>query len=275
MLDLTNLEVEIASLARDLPPFPKIVIQLLDLLRNEDASLDELARLAKNDPVISSNILGTANRLRRMQAKSDIDDPFIAASLIGVNQVRRIVSTVGMNKFLGDGKGNEFLFNHSRAVAIVAQELAMLCGVSPEKAYVVGILHDIGQLCFHIRNPDVFQALYQKSAVDGQLLERETAVFGLDHAKVGALLADFWRLPDDFVYAIQSHHDDTVVKSKLQAVINIAESLTRALDIPASPKNRLNKLNVAAIESLGIVWDSPAMMDCFGRCRARFRQGMT
>ena len=118
----------------------------------------------------------------------------------------------------------------------------------------------------------MFSGALPKSAVDGQLFERETAVFGLDHAKVGALLADFWRLPDDFVHAIQSHHDDTVVKSKLQAVINIAESPTCALDIPASPKSPGTNSNVAAIESLGIVWDSPAMMDCFGRCRARFRR---
>ena len=274
MLTADNLAGEVARLAKILPPFPRVVMQLLDMLRADDASLDALTRLARNDPVISSGILATANHLRRLHAQPDLHDPFIAASLIGVNQLRRIVVTSAMNKFAAEEKGAEFLLNHSRAVAIVAQELAMLCGVSPEKAYVAGILHDVGQLCFHIIDPLAFQDLYRQSAVDGKLIERETATFGVDHARIGSELAEYWALPADFVSAIRDHHNDTVVTSNLQAVINVAESLTRALDIPASPKNRLTMLNAPAVAALGITWDSEEMLDCFGRCRARFRQAM-
>lgn len=272
MLNIAQLDTEIPRLAKVLPPFPQVVVQLLDILRKEDVSLDELARIARNDAVISSNILATANRVRRINAQPDLHDPFVAASLIGMNQLRRIVATVGMNKFLSEGKGGAFLYQHSLAVAIAAQELALLCGVSAEKAYVVAILHDMGQLCFHIIDPEAFQEAYRLSAQDGRLLEREAAIFGIDHAKAGALLARHWQLPEDFVSAIETHHDDLIVTSKLQAVINVAESLVRALDIPPSPKNRLTKLNQLAVETLGIDWFSPDMQDCFGRCRARFRQ---
>lgn len=274
MLAPDNLSFEVARLAKVLPPFPRVVMQLLDLLHADDCSLDALTRLARNDPVISSGILATANHLRRLHAQPDLHDPFIAASLIGINQVRRIVVTAAMNKFGAEETGADFLLNHSRAVAIVAQELAMLCGVSPEKAYVAGILHDVGQLCFHIIDPRAFQEIYRQSAVDGKLLERETKTFGVDHALIGCALAEYWELPADFVSAIREHHDDTVVTSDLQAVINVAESLTRALDIPASPKNRLTRLNEPAVAALGITWNSEEMLDCFGRCRARFRQAM-
>lgn len=274
MLTQENLSAEVVRLARILPPFPQVVIQLLDMLRADDSSLNALVRLARNDPVITSGILATANRLRRIHVQPDIHDPFIAASLIGVNQVRRIVVTAAMNKFATEEKGAEFLLNHSRAVAIVAQELAVLCDVSPEKAYVAGILHDIGQLCFHIMDAAAFQEVYRLSAIDGRLVEHEAATFGVDHAQIGGKLAEFWELPEDFVSAIRTHHDDSIVTSKLQAVINLAESLTRALDIPSSPKNRLSKLNAPAVAALGITWNSQEMLDCFGRCRARFRQAM-
>lgn len=271
MLTPDTLAASVARLAKTLPPFPTVVMQFLDMVRDEDLSFDALIRLARNDPVILSGILSSANRLRHINAQPDIHDPFIAASLIGLNQVRRIVVTAALNKFAAADKGARFLLDHSRAVAIVAQELAALCGVSPEKAYVAGILHDIGQLCFHILDPLAFQNAYRQSATDGKLIEREVAVFGVDHTQIGSALAEHWELPEDFVSAILTHHDDTIVTSKLQAVVNLAESLSRALDIPSSPKNRLTKLNGLAVETLGITWNSEEMLDCFGRCRARFR----
>lgn len=270
MLTVDSLPLAIGAIARHLPPFPKVVLELLDMLRDEDASMEALTREARNDPVITAGILATANRLRRINALPDLHDPFIAASLIGITQLQRIVVTAAMNKFLAEDKGASFLFDHSHAVAIVAQELAQLCGVSTEKAYVAGILHDVGQLCFHIMDAERFQEVYRQSVSDGRLIERETATFGVDHSQIGAALAAHWELPEDFIFSIRDHHEDSVVTSRLQAVINIAESVSRGLDIPASPKNRVTRLNAKAVEELGIDWNSPAMHDCFGRCRARF-----
>lgn len=274
MLTQDNLSDEVAKLAKMLPPFPQVVMQLLDKLRNDETSMVALIRLARNDPVISSGILATANHLRRINVQPVVHDPFIAASLIGITQVRRIVVAAAMNKFAREERGADFLFNHSRAVAIVAQELSAICGVSTEKAYVAGILHDIGQLCFHIMDPVVFQEAYLRSAVDGNLLDREAEAFGVNHAEIGSKLAEHWELPEEFVSAIRTHHDDSIVTSKLQAVINVAESMARAMDIPSSPKNRLTKLNAQAVVALEIAWNSQEMLDCFGRCRARFHQTM-
>lgn len=267
-----NLPGEVARIAKVIPPFPRVVLQLLAMLDDDDLPLDALTRLVRNDPVISSGILAAANRIRRIHAKPDVYDPFVASSLIGTAMVRRIVATAGMNKFVAEDKGAEFLLWHSRAVAIAAQELAILSGVSPEKAYIAGILHDVGQLCFHVLDARLFQDVYRQAATDGRLIERETEAFGVDHALIGGELARHWELPDDFVSAVLTHHDDQTVTSNLQAVINLAESVSRALDIPHSPKNRLTRLNAPAVEALGIRWDSLQMQDCLGRCRARFRQ---
>jgi len=272
MLGGRDMMAEVPKLAAALPPFPGIVLRLLDRLHDDNASLDSLVRLARNDPVISSNILASANHIRRLHLQSDLADPFAAASLIGLNRVRHIVVSAGMHQFLEKGQGGAFLFHHSQAVAIVAQELAALCGVPTEMAYVAGILHDIGQLCFHILDEQAFREAYEQSSVDGKLLEREVDVFGLDHCRIGALLAEHWNLPQEFVSAILTHHDETTVTSRLQATICLAESLARALDIPPSPKNRVTKINTAALETLGLEWNSPEMLDCFGRCHSRFHQ---
>lgn len=270
MLNRSNLAAEVAKLIKQLPPFPQVVVQILDMLHDEDASLDAITRLTRNDPVITSSVLATANHIRRLHAQPDVYDPFLAASLIGLNQFRRIVVSAALNKFIGQDKGAAFLLQHSRAVAIVAQELAMLCGVSPEKAYIAGILHDVGQLYFHVRDPERFQAVQAQSALDGRLLDHEAEAFGLDHAVVGGELARQWELPEAFALAIEAHHEMLVATSPLQALVNVAESLTRALDLPPSPKNHLSRINLVAVAHLGIDWHSQEMHDCFGRCRARF-----
>lgn len=268
-------QIDIAEIAEKLPPFPVVVAQLLDELKNDTLSMESLVRITRNDPLISASILSAANRIRRMHALSDISDAYVAAQLIGLNQIQRIIVTLGMNRFLAHDTGSDFLFWHSRAVAIIAQELAMLTSVSPEKAYVAAILHDIGQLCFHILDPLAFQEAYKLSGCDGLLLQRETALFGVDHSLIGAALATHWQLPQEFALTILDHHKDNVVSGKLPAVINLAESLSRALDIPPSPKNRVAGINRSAMDLLGLEWDTPAMRDCYSRCRARYRHAVT
>lgn len=263
---------DIPALAQRLPAFPAVVAELLSELGNPSLSMETLVRIARNDPIISANILTTANRIRRFNALPDIGNPYVAASLIGVNQIRRIIATVGMNRFLDCDNGSEFLFWHSRGVAIIAQEFAMLTNICPEMAYIAAILHDVGQLCFHILAPQEFQVAYFESATDDSILERETALFRCDHSQVGAALASHWKLPEEFVSTIRDHHEQHLVSGRLQALINVSESLARALDIPPSPKNRLTRLNRLAIDTLQLDWKDPVVTDCFGRCRARYKQ---
>ncbi|MDR3371992.1 HDOD domain-containing protein [Rhodoferax sp.] len=272
MLKIIDLEQDVAQLAERLPTFPAIVIQLLDMLRDESSSLDMLARMARNDPVISANILARANHIRRMHAQSDLADAFVAASIIGINQVRRIVVTMGMNRFVSSVPGGPFLFHHSLAVAITVQEMAAFVGISPDVAYTAGMLHDVGQLCFHIMDEALFEEVYTASIVDGKLLEREAEAFGADHCQVGAQLARHWNLPDEIHSAILTHHDDNTFTGSLQASIYLSETMVRALDIPQSPKNRVTRLNRLAIEELGLDWGTPGMTNLFDRCVTRYQQ---
>jgi hypothetical protein len=47
--------------------------------------------------------------------------------------------------------------------------------------------------------------------------------------------------------------------------------MVRALDLPASPKNRVTLINQHAVTELGLDWSHPDMADVFDRCVTRFR----
>lgn len=271
MLTEENLNDHAAELAPRLPPFPPVVRQIFDLLDDDNASLEMLVRAARNDGVIAAGILSCANRMRRTHRQADLDDPFVATSIIGINQVRRILTVAARNNFASDDQDAIFLLNHSRAVAIVAQELAFVCGVSPELAHMAGILLDIGQLALFTLDREKFVALQRSCDDDEQMLAREQEAFGVHHATLGAALASHWMLPRTFVHAIERHHEEPSANDRLQAVLCLAESLTRALDIPPSPKHKLHRLNGHAQALLGIDWSSPAMHDLIGRCWSRYR----
>jgi putative nucleotidyltransferase with HDIG domain len=186
----------------------RVVPELLDSLQNDTLSVDNLVRIARNDSVIAAAILSGANGLRRLRAQPDTADLFAAASLIGTNKLKQIIVKLGLNKLLSEGSGQAFFYEHSLAVAIVAQELAQLVpGVSADEAYIAGILHDIGQLAYFVVDAEAHRRIRQQAIGDGKLLALEAAAFGLDHCALGVLLGSHWQLPPVILQAIQGHHD--------------------------------------------------------------------
>jgi putative nucleotidyltransferase with HDIG domain len=175
-----------------------------------------------------------------------------------------------MNRFVSSVPGGVFLFQHSQAVAIAAQELAAISGASQDLAFIAGMLHDVGQLFLHMLDERAFEKVYADSSIDGKLVEREALVFGVDHCAVGAQLARYWNLPEEIYSAILNHHDEATVTCPLQAAICLSETVARALDLPSSPKNRVTILNQHAMAELGVDWSDPDMADVFDRCVARF-----
>lgn len=274
---LTHAPLKVAEIAGLLPPFPRVVERLNDVLDDDALTIDELVRIARFDPVITGQILSAANQIRRLRDAPELSDPFAAASLIGFDRVRRIVLGSSINQYLqtiSNTPDTPFFYGHSLAVAIVSQELALLANLPADKAYIAGILHDIGQLCLHVLDARAYREISTRASQDGRILDHEREHFGCDHSEIGSLLAEHWHLPESVQVAIATHHQEGKPLSPLQAVVTLAETLSRALDLPPSPNNRVTHLNQQACELLKIDFSSEAMQNCFGRCRARFRQAI-
>jgi len=261
---------DVSVLAALLPPFPRVVIKALDLLRDDKTNIDDLAGLIRNDPVLTGNVISTANHMRRAHARSDLTDTFAAASLIGVDRLRRIVVTAGMNRFVLGADTDDYFYKHAIAVAICAQEIAAMCGENSDEAYIAGILHDIGEHCLCVIDAEAFMIAHEKSHFDGNQMGWESQIFGVNHCQIGEQLAYCWNLPAHIADAIGAHHDQEPPRGELQAIVCLAETLAMSLNIPASNRNRVAKINGEAVAMLGIEWGSPESIDCFGRCVARF-----
>jgi putative nucleotidyltransferase with HDIG domain len=125
---------------------------------------------------------------------------------------------------LGEGE----LWHHSLMTGVAAEWLAQaLRYPNPEEAYVSGLLHDIGKLVL-----DQFVLTSYNQIIEfGQryqlpLWQVEEKLLGLDHARVGGLIAERWNFPVTLADAIHFHHVPSFARTnqKLPAIVNLANS---------------------------------------------------
>jgi putative nucleotidyltransferase with HDIG domain len=267
---------EVISRIDDLPAFPRIVVEILAMLDDPDASLALLTDHIKHDPVITARVLAMANsaasKTRRL---SMVRDVFTATSLIGLGRVRETTLTTRLGHFVagtaGTGRGLGF-WRHSVAVGVCSEELAQHVALHTpgDMALVTGLLHDIGQLWISRFRPEASQetwndALGHATGIDAA----ERARFGCDHAEIGAWLAEHWQLPAPVIAGIRHHHDAATDNDELLVpLLHVAEVLSNALDLGGRAENRVTLISSSACSRLGIVWDE-SIRPLFGRIEAR------
>ena len=184
-------------------------MRLVELLESETATLGEVETLLKAEPVLCGKVLQIANSAYYGLPRA-VSSIYQALMLLGMHAVRGIVLGVAAASTL---RGNRVvsgvereLWRHSVTVAGYAQRIASACRWGhrvSEDAYIVGLLHDIGSLFLAARFSGVYHSLLQAAE---DLLSAERELFGYDHADIGAMIAEHWKLPERIVRVIGEHH---------------------------------------------------------------------
>ena len=242
---------QVLAQAAKLPALPQIVAQIIDMLGDEEASVESLSTHIVSDPAIVARLLAAAN-----------------AGALGTGG--RITSVRQAIKAAPPFDAHR-LWLHSVGVAVCAQDVARIAGLDPDIAYTAGLLHDIGQLLLFAVNPAAYGLmLTQQAARDMDIVEAERECLGLDHAHVGGELARLWKLPEAVADAIAAHHvsEQNQPESELADAVHVAEVLSYALDLGGFGDARVPNLSILSCARMGIDWRSFA--DHFPRIEARF-----
>ena len=232
---LTDVSRELAEHIESLPQFPESILQLRTILDDPDAEMNEIARVLGQDPSLTADLLRTVNSARYMLSRR-MDNVVEAVKVVGLRGLRQMLYSYGTQRILGDGSENEVsrhLWEHSQRTAFFAYGIAR--NVYKRKdilddVYVGAILHDMGKIVFSNLHPDVVQHIQEFSRSKGiPSTVFEEMSNGIDHAEVGARLAERWNFPDILVAAIRYHH--TPLKAPTQsrdvvAVIYVANELS-------------------------------------------------
>lgn len=164
------------------------------------------------------------------------------------------------------------LIGHSLAVACCAKRLAVACAsdVDPQLAYSAGLLHDIGKLALQDIMPKSLTAMAQEAqATQSSLYTIEQTHLGTNHAMLGKLLAQKWRLPEPIAMAIWLHHSDAVTllgdlaEIAVVRIVWAADHLVRHADAsvsgsfdPPEPLASLAAVLKTDVETLQVIQDA-------------------
>lgn len=167
----------------------------------------EAEKIVLNDPSLAAVVLRLANSpvYGRAGTVASID---AAVRLLGPAVVRKIAAGLAGLEAPGSPLDRHRFLEHSVASAAASRALAKRLGsVPPEEAHAAGLLHSLGQMVFALGSGKRYAEVQRRCADEKRpLVEVEKEVFGLDHGRAGALLAERWNLPPAIRDAIAHHH---------------------------------------------------------------------
>ena len=193
-----------------IPAFPPIVLRALDLLSKEGTPFPELARLIESDATLSAQVLRMANSAL-FALTSPVETVQHGLVVLGVSRLHSLVLTVAATNYMRGAFRTEALtkcWRHMLASAVIGRELARASSQEPDRAYTLGLIHDIGRLGLLVGYPDAYQEILAEAGRDAvSLLDLEKRRFGMDHCEAGRMLMSQWGLPQAILIATGRHHD--------------------------------------------------------------------
>lgn len=221
---------------RDLPSLPVIVLELLSTMDAEATTVQTLAYKISQDQALAAKTLRLANSsfYGRPSAVVRIEQ---AIAMIGFRTIRSLVIAASLTTAFSRPAGGNFDFDcfwqHAIGTAVCARHIAAVFNISPDSAFIAGLLHDIGQLVLatHFAASSDAARLWRDEH-DCSTVEAEQETAGMDHAGVGEALAAHWRFPAAIRDAIAHHHDAV---AGLPLVVRLADAIAHALDLAGDP----------------------------------------
>ena len=224
------------DLLASIPSIPAVMQSLLHELEQpaDNVNLQRVAEIISRDEALAAQCLRMANSALFSRGPA-MDSLRGAVRTLGIARIRDIAVSCGLMRVVPTSmKGLDpmIFWKHSLACAIIARKLARSVGFGdPDKAYLAGLLHDIGYIVNVIVFPEQTQAAIRKAQRQGLFAgEVEYADLGFTHCQSGELLARRWRLTDAMVEVILCHHNAAaaVVNPGLVAIVSLADRLCRA-----------------------------------------------
>jgi putative nucleotidyltransferase with HDIG domain len=221
----------------DLPTLPLIALQVGRLASNPLTGMSEIVRIIRNDPPLTAKILRVANSAfygmpRRIESLN------MALVVLGMRELNNLVTCITVLKTFPplpgiQGFDRRAFWEHSAGTGEIARVIATrlhlrLHGVE----FTAGLLHDVGKIIFEQYLHDDFTsalALAQEQRLSSVDAERQ--ILSVDHAEIGAWLAEHWQLPPTITEAIRYHHQSHLSPqfASLTAVVRLADLFTTAL----------------------------------------------
>jgi len=231
----SELNRKISDAVERMPAFPESVQKILALTRDINCQPKDLVSIIENDPVMAVRVLKVLNSayFGWPNKITSIDRSVVH---LGINTIKNLALSIAAIGVLPKANKAGFDINgyllHSLTVAGVAKRLGARMGAEadPLDCHIAGLLHDFGKIVFAQFMSEEWAAalaLGKEGAMPLHLAERQ--VIGVDHAAVGAILAEKWQFPTTLADSIRFHHDGEIGHTALSAYVFASNRISNEL----------------------------------------------
>ncbi len=225
--DLVSREVRLASL-------PDVYYRIMEVINSARSSASQIAETVSKDTSLLTKLLKLVNSAF-YGFPSKIETVSRAVAIIGTKELSTLALGIAAVQYFTD-ISPEYIdmknfWRHSIACGVYARLLASeKLGVSEERLFVAGLLHDIGKLVLFRQAPQqARQALEYAFTNRIPLVAAEREILGFDHAQLGAALLREWKIPSSLETCVRFHHSPHASQSVLEAtLLSAANSLAIA-----------------------------------------------
>lgn len=231
MIEVSQLTEKLSSI-RELPTFPTIALEVMRLASDSDSSAAELARIISKDQALSAKVLRVANSPFYGFTKK-ITTVEWAIVALGFETLRETVLSLTLIDLFKGEPVKSFdprkFWKHALDTASIAKAIGREAGLRiPGEGYAAGLLHDIGTLVLYRFFRSEFLEIYKVIEEGGmQPISAEESILGVNHADVGAWIAEKWNFPSQLVEAIKFHHHpaQASINPELTSVVHVANQI--------------------------------------------------
>lgn len=208
----------------------------------------DVALTAKTFQLINSDLFGHVKNLQNVGQAVNILGVEVLTSMLETSDLFTVYDAPADYPFSMD-----LLQKHSRLVAHYARRIAESAGVSESqiiKAWLAGMLHDVGQLILVFCMPEEYARLLQAHPADStELCRLEKEMFGASHPEAGAYLLSLWGFSDAIVEAVEYYYEPSSAAQQehpVLAAVHLAHAVScRELGLPV-------KLNAGFVAQNGL-----------------------
>jgi HD-like signal output (HDOD) protein len=211
-----------------IPPYPAVATKLEKIARDPRHTVAQLAEVVAQDPSLAAAVVGRANSAANGHPVTSLAE---SLQRIGVEQVIQVALAMGLGKTGTAGGPLGVLRRNTWRCALLAarfaQELAQKRGVSPDAAYLAGLLHDFGAVVLIAGIEEIGQQVPLPTLPEAQWQAFVTKL----QVQVGMAVAARWNLPDVITDVIAHHHDPVnVAATPLTNLIKVVDRVIAILD---------------------------------------------
>jgi len=248
----------------ELSSFPDIYFRIREILEDESASADRIAQVVGTDMSLSAKLLKLVNSPFYGFPQS-IDSISRAVALVGAKELSTLALGISAINYFKDIPPElvdmKSFWRHSITCGILAKVLAgTQTGLSPERFFIAGLLHDVGQLIMYKKLPYAStEAMLFARENSIPLVEAERSIIGFCHTDISKPLLESWQFPEGLSNMVNYHHNPMEFPNPLEpAIIHVADTLSNAVEISQGGMYVLPDLDPDAWELLGI---DPSALD--------------